>query len=66
MENPKFTKFLAFGQNDGLFSAFYALVEVDTFNKCMETSQILDFQFGNNNTKFRKKSSVTWSQKDKG
>ena len=25
MENPKFTKFLAFCQNDGLFSAFYAL-----------------------------------------
>ena len=30
----------------------------NTFNKCIETSRILDFQFGNNNTKFRK--SLQW------
>ena len=36
------------------FFCFLCSVEVDTFIKCMETSRILDFQFWNNNTKFRK------------
>ena len=34
------------------FFCFLCSVEVDTFNKCLETSRILNFQFWNNNTKF--------------
>ena len=36
------------------FFCFLCSVEVDTIIKCVETSRILDFQFWNNNTKFRK------------
>ena len=45
MENPKLTKFLAFCQNDGLFSAFYALQKQTLSIKVWKLREFQIFNF---------------------